>query len=56
LGGLEEVAGGLAVEQREQLAQRPAAVADQAHLDRVAETDPGRIDVDLHGAGLTGPG
>ena len=53
--GLELLAPGCAallVEDREELSQRLAGVADQVHLGRVADAEHAAVDVDLHGARL----
>ena len=42
----------LALQQRDQLAQRLGAVADQVELHRVADPEHLAVDVDLHAAGL----
>jgi len=54
LRGLQPAAVGLAVEQWDQPPQHPDRIADEADLDRIAQSDPRRVEVYLHGARLTG--
>ncbi len=56
LGLLQEAAILLALDQRQQRLQDALAVADQADVDRVAQADARRIDVDLDALGLAGLG
>jgi hypothetical protein len=44
------------LEERQELEQRGAAVADQTHFDRIAQADARGVEVDLNAAGLAGTG
>jgi hypothetical protein len=51
LGALEETAIRLSLQVRQEGAQGMRAVAHQANLDRIAQTDARRIEIDLNASG-----
>lgn len=56
LGREEKAAVLFVTNERQQRLQHVSAVADETYVGRIAETNTGRINVDLYGLGLAGLG
>ena len=56
LARLDKALIGLLLDQRQQRAQNRPAIADESDFSGIAQADPRRADIDLHGLALPGFG